>query len=334
MSTNVWLRIARKIFVASLHLFLIVGTFGCDDGYPTYIDVDDPIARAGTDQNVITGTLVTLDGSRSNPGEISSKTGNDTTTGSPLSYTWSFVSLPQGSSATLSDVNSVKPTFTADVEGEYVVNLRFTSTFGADSDSVMITASTTNSAPVASAGPDQNITTNSIVTLDGRASSDANNDLLSYSWALVSKPATSSATLSDSKVVQPTFIADLDGVYVLGLVVGDGSLTSAEESVTVTADSVNSAPVANAGPDQNVAIGGTVTLNGSASSDADGDSLAYSWNLIATPPGSSAILLNGGNASPTFIADLGGDYVFSLVVNDGLLNSTVDMVAVTATGAR
>jgi hypothetical protein len=77
-----------------------------------------------------------------------------------------------------------------------------------------------------------------------------------------------------------------------------------------------------------------VTLDGSASIDADGDPLNYSWNLIAFPPGSSSILLNGGNASPTFTTDLGGDYVFSLVVDDGIVNSTADMVIVSATSVR
>ena len=43
----------------------------------------------------------------------------------------------------------------------------------------------------------------------------------------------------------------------------------------------NLAPVANAGPDQTVATGATVTLDGSASSDADGDALVFSWSFVS-----------------------------------------------------
>ena len=39
----------------------------------------------------------------------------------------------------------------------------------------------------------------------------------------------------------------------------------------ITVTTTNSAPVANAGPDQSVPLGVLVTLNGSASTDVDGD---------------------------------------------------------------
>ncbi len=72
-----------------------------------------------------------------------------------------------------------------------------------------------NMAPVANAGPDQNVTTGTVVTLTGSGSTDANGDTLTYSWSFTSKPASSTAALSSATVVNPTFTADKDGAYVL-----------------------------------------------------------------------------------------------------------------------
>jgi hypothetical protein len=69
----------------------------------------------------------------------------------------------------------------------------------------------------------------------------------------------------------------------------------------------NTAPVADAGPDQNVATGAIVTLDGSASSDANGDTLSYTWTLSA-PAGSASVLSGDATASPSFTADVGGDF--------------------------
>lgn len=92
-----------------------------------------------------------------------------------------------------------------------------------------------NTAPVANAGPDQTVNTDSLVQLDGSSSSDIDGDSLSYSWTLQSRPTSSNAILSDPQVVNPTFIADVDGSYVLNLIVNDGSVDSAVVQITVTA---------------------------------------------------------------------------------------------------
>lgn len=92
----------------------------------------------------------------------------------------------------------------------------------------------------------------------------------------------------------------------------------------------NTVPVANAGTAQTVTTGTLVNLDGSASSDADGDTLTYSWTL--TPPAGSAAALAGANtATPSFTPDVGGLYVASLIVNDGTVNSAPDTVNITAT---
>ena len=77
-------------------------------------------------------------------------------------------------------------------------------------------------------------------------------------------------------------------------------------------------------------MGATVDLNGTASSDADGDSLAYSWLLIDSPENSAANLLNQTDSQPSFVADIVGDYTLSLKVNDGIIDSTEDTVVITA----
>lgn len=190
-----------------------------------------------------------------------------------------------------------------------------------------------NNIPVANAGLDQEVTTGSSVVLDGSDSSDADADTLTYSWTLITRPAGSSAVLATSSAVNPTFTADLDGQYVARLVVNDGVVDSAADDVTITAASGNIAPVADAGPDQDVAQGASVTLDGSGSTDANSDTLSYSWTLDTVPSGSGATLTGADTASPTFIADVEGSYLATLVVNDGTEASAPDTVTVIASAS-
>ena len=78
----------------------------------------------------------------------------------------------------------------------------------------------------------------------------------------------------------------------------------------------NGPPVADAGPDQAVSTGATVQLDGTGSDDPDGDPLTYWWYLYS-PDGSSAVLSSATSPTPTFVADLPGDYYADLYVSDG-----------------
>jgi len=91
----------------------------------------------------------------------------------------------------------------------------------------------------------------------------------------------------------------------------------------------NNAPVADAGPDQTVVLGTTVTLDGSGSQDADGGYLNLYWTLISRPTNSAADL-SLADESVTLTPDVTGIYDVQLVVNDDLASST-DTVTITVT---
>jgi hypothetical protein len=198
-------------------------------------------------------------------------------------------------------------------------------------------------APIASASSDQTAPlVGTTVVLDGSGSTDPDGDRLTYQWELTQVPSGSQASLSDKTAVRPTFIVDTSGNYQVTLVVNDGdqnSLQPAQVNISaVSPPPIPIPPVANAGPDQFVElffdVAGAlvtvpVTLNGSGSSDANGDTLTYRWSL--TPPaGSNAVLSDPAAPNPTFVVDASGTYVAQLIVNDGTEDSILpDTVTIT-----
>ncbi len=183
-----------------------------------------------------------------------------------------------------------------------------------------------NTAPEAEAGVGQTAALGDTVVLYAGGSIDADGDLLSPSWQLLSVPAGSLAALSDPVAVRPTFVIDVAGDYVVELVVNDGMVDSPPDTVTIS--TVNSAPIAQAGRDQTILVGNTAHLDASASSDFDGDRLNYSWTLTAKPAASAAVLSDPSALFPTFVADLAGDYVAELVVDDASVSSVADSVLI------
>ena len=95
----------------------------------------------------------------------------------------------------------------------------------------------------------------------------------------------------------------------------------------------NTAPVANTGADRSVSVTSSVAISGKLSSDAQNDPLTYLWTLSSKPTASIATIDNTRAVETFFIADLPGIYLLQLVVNDGLLNSAVDELRITAEAA-
>ena len=104
--------------------------------------------------------------------------------------------------------------------------------------------------------------------------------------------------------------------------------------VICQAASPNDPPTADAGTDQTVLVGAIVQLDGSGSSDADGDPLTYSWSLFSKPGGSFSTLTSTTAVNPSFSPDVAGEYVVELKVNDGTDDSDPAQVTITAQTAQ
>lgn len=90
------------------------------------------------------------------------------------------------------------------------------------------------------------------------------------------------------------------------------------------------APVSNAGPDRNVAVGDPQVLDGSSSSDPGGAPLRYRWVLKSRPAGSQAELRDANTAHPALVPDVAGAYWLELTVNNGVMDSLPDAIRVRA----
>ncbi|NLD48335.1 MAG: hypothetical protein GX660_14265, partial [Clostridiaceae bacterium] len=277
---------------------------------------DRPIADAGEDQSKRTDgstAVVTLDGSKSTDPD-----------GDELTYTW-----------TNEEGTTIGTTVKPDVElpvGKNTLTLTVSDGTKTSTDTVVITV-TGNGAPVADAGEDQNKRTDektAKVTLDGSKSTDPDGDELTYTW-------TNEAGTTVGTTVKPVVELPV-GKNTLTLTVSDGTETSTD-TVVITVEKKKSSggsnpgnsvreqenrpPVANAGEDQVVLTArGTeaVTMDGSKSSDPDGDELTYIWE---DEEGERV----GTTEKP--IVDLPvGKNILKLTVSDGKLSSSDSVVII------
>ena len=186
-----------------------------------------PNANAGENLSVIVNSEVILDGSKSSDA-------ND----DALVFNWSVTSQPSGSNISLSDQNTSHPKFTPTFGGDYVFSLTVSDgnlTSEPATVTVLAIEETSNAKPIANAGIDVDVHTGDMVELYGGQSFDADGDNISYTWHFVNLPAGSTVSLSDENIPNPQFTPDLDGVYVIALIVNDGQEDSEPDMVTVTA---------------------------------------------------------------------------------------------------
>ena len=292
----------------------VINSSGKSDTDKTIVHVnfvnEPPSADAGPDQNVEEETTVTLDGSNSfDPDEDIE------------SYRWKQVAGP---SVTLSNPQVAKPTFLAPNVYESGTSLTFELTVAdswglQSSDTTIVNVIWLNDAPMADAGPDQNVEEETTVTLDGSNSFDPDDGIDSYRWKQVAGP---SVTLSNPQVAKPTFLAPKVGPngvsFTFELSVTDFGGLQSSDSAIVNVIWINDPPTANAGVDQTVLEKSTVTLDGSNSFDPDDGIVSYQWKQVA---GQSVTLSDPTDYQTTFEApsfDDSGDkpLIFELIVTD------------------
>lgn len=275
-----------------------------------------PVADAGVDLAARPGDVVRLDGSRSYDPD-----------GDLIELRWSFRQRPVGSTALLDDDAAVLPRFTVDRPGDFELELEvYDGLCWSAADSVRV--STGNLAPVADAGSDRVARPGDRVRLDGTGSFDPDGDPILFGWTFREQPPASVAVLDDPTLVEPEFIVDRCGRFVLELRVFDGFLESEPDLAAV--DCVNSAPVADAGPDRAAEVGLPVRMDGSASHDPEGGPISFRWAFTVMPVGSASTLDDPGSPTPSFTPDLVGTYVLALVVDDGVEQSAPDTAVVLA----
>jgi len=156
------------------------------------------------------------------------------------------------------------------------------------------------------------------IAFDGTASTD-DVGIVAYHWDLGDGCSDSNATATHAYAERGTFVAILT--------VWDTRDQTGTDTVSVAIK--NRPPVAEAGPDRPVQKARSAALDGSWSSDPDGDPLTYSWTQIGGPP----VTLSGADTvAPTFTPPRATTYTFRLVVSDGAGGTSGDAVNVAAWG--
>lgn len=190
-----------------------------------------PNARAGADQSAIVGALVLLDGRASTDPDHGPQ---------PLSYVWSFATVPPGSALQDADIQTAdraQASFVPDIPGLYALNLHVADGHGSDDAALLVTVAH-DVPPNARAGNDQTVLLGQEVHLDGLTSDDPDNGprVLSFQWRFVSVASDSqltSAALRGGQTPNASFTPDVAGRYVLALIVSDG-VESASDQVLIT----------------------------------------------------------------------------------------------------
>lgn len=280
-----------------------------------------PVANAGADKTItLPVNTVVLTGS-----------GTDAN-GSVVGYQWTKIAGP--AQFAILTPNASQTVINSLVEGVYKFELKVTDDEGAvgrDTVSVTVNAAPppVNQLPIASAGPDRNITLPANSTTLTGSGSDPDGSITAYQWSYISGPT--QYNIASPTQAQTAVSGLVQGVYHFVLRVTDNQGGVARDTVKVTVNAAapppNQAPVANAGPDRVISLPtNSITVNGGGT-DADGTVASFRWTYISGPAQYNIV---SPNAAQTVINNLvQGVYRFELRVTDNQGAIGKDTITVT-----
>jgi VCBS repeat-containing protein len=186
---------------------------------------------------------------------------------------------------------------------------------------VTITVAPVNDAPVAQAA---GLTTQEDTAVNTQlTAAEQDGDTLSFS--VVSAPTHGTASISSDGSCSYTPDSNFSGTDSFTFKVNDGTVDSAQATVTITVAPVNDAPVAQ---DSAVSVdaGSTVTDQLTAT-DPEDESLTFS--IVSTPEHGSVTIGSGGTFSYTADNSDSETDSFSFKVSDGTADSNIGVVSIT-----
>ena len=319
-----------------------------------------PVAIAGDDLSITEGDTVSLDGT-----ESYDPLGND------LTYRWYLVAVPGTSTLTEADINNgdqASASVVPDAPGTFLIGLQVNNgTLDSVPDFMSVEVSSTNECPTAQAEALYDLHSCTDVTVNADDSTDPDNDVLDYSWRHLLPPFGSELTeldFDDPGAEETTFFADLPGTYTLQVSVNDGECESDpfQFDIEITVRPYNSPPEPYGEPSDGGWISGTapcsesggnwwctgceaveVSIDGSGSTDPDGDPLFFYWENLYDPsvpgwenylpadiddPYAEVAVVELQEATTEYLQTAYNQYEFSLTVTDcmGEEVTTVDSI--------
>ncbi len=300
--------------------YLAVQSYNAD-GYSDYSNVELFIIKKNLPPTAhfswVVGENITLDGTGSTDPE------ND-----PLTYEWS-VTLPDGSTdSTLDTQDPAHPVFVPNMYGDYVVKLIVSDGINSSAPfESIITATANDPPPIINLPPTAHFVALSSpwfagksITLDGSGSTDPEKDSLTYVWS-VTLPDGSTDSALDTQDPELPFIPNVDGDYVVKLIVNDETNASAPVESIITIGKNLSPIVDFDAPSSPWSVNESIILDGTESTDPENEFLTYVWSVTLPDCTKVSISDTQDPALPVFVPELAGDYTVELIVKDSINSS-------------